>query len=343
MSNHHERRRMAFGWMAFCTLLGLAVLAVAVGGQEWWQWQGIWPSILTNAGTAFLLAALLFVLERRFTGRVIQANRRAVREAAAEVEENLQHRTDDLAARIDDLQAQVDQRLNAEAESQDTVVAGLETPTYDTVREALTEANHLNALSGGTVTVQASPDPAGIRFAFCYGTYVEAGPAALPAGLRLEIEARVPRDPVNTGPGRLIIAEEWRPEDTFTDVASRMTAQLRRNGHWAGPETVDWSLTMRNLRRSLDLAIAARRGDPVPWRLHGPLFQLVGTRWAITEAGIEDERTNDVVLAPSDFPKKPFGPRSVTTSWHPNPPADADLVEWRSVVMLGQERFPLRQ
>jgi hypothetical protein len=47
--------------------MGAALLGVALGGQSWWQWQGVWPGIVVNVGTAFLLAAVLFLFERRFT------------------------------------------------------------------------------------------------------------------------------------------------------------------------------------------------------------------------------------------------------------------------------------
>ena len=172
MSDRQEpRRRLAFGPMLLCTLLGIAVLMVAIRGQAWWGWQGVWPSILTNVGTALLVAAVLFLFERRFTGRVIRANRQAVQEAAAEVEENLQHRTDQLAARIDDLQDQIDERMRARADAQDAVITSLDIPTYATVTAALTEANRLHAFAGDAANVQTSTDPDGIRFAFQWGIH----------------------------------------------------------------------------------------------------------------------------------------------------------------------------
>lgn len=337
-----ERRQIGLGWMVFCTLLGLAVLTVAVKGQRWWQWQGIWPSILTNAGTALLLAAFLFVLERRFTGRVIRANQRAVRQAAAEVEENLQHRTDELAARIDNLQAQVQQRMRAMAETQDATVAAMDRPTYDTVTAALTEANRLSAFGSAGITVQASADPSGIGLYFRWGVRTGAGgcPPGSRLGLQLEIEARLPPGP--TKQGRPYIVEEWRPDDELTDVAARMNARLQKTGEWTNDGTVDWSLTMRNLQRSLDLAITSRRGDTNTWHLNGALFQLVGTDWALTEAGIESRRFDGVVLAEFEFPRR-VGPWGMVNDdgWDPAPPEGADPNEWRTLVQQGRTMFPL--
>ncbi|WP_328613253.1 hypothetical protein OHS18_30885 [Amycolatopsis sp. NBC_00355] len=337
-----ERQRIGLVWMVFCTLLGLSVLYVAVKGQEWWQWQGIWPSILTNAGTALLLAALLFILERRFTGRVIRANRRAVREAAAEVEENLQHRTEELAARIDELQTQVDQRMRAQAESQDAVVADLDAPSYKSVAAALVEANKLEAISNGHVTVQATSDPEGIGFTFKFGTYPDVGANGFRPGLRLEITAVLRHDVLKRGIGVPIIEEEWRPEDQFADVASRMNAQLQRAGYWTGPDTVDWSMVMRNLQRSLELSIASRRGDTLPWRLHGPLIQLIGSDWAITEAGIEARHNSSVIVDEAEFPEKPFGVRRDpdAAKWNPDYPDGPAPPEWPTLVRLGRGCFP---
>jgi hypothetical protein len=106
-----EERRVGTRWLISCTLLGLMVLALAVGGQYWWNWQGIWPAIVTNLGTALILATALFLLEPRFSGRVIRANQRAMKQVTSDIKEDIRQRTDELAARIDDLQGQVDQRV----------------------------------------------------------------------------------------------------------------------------------------------------------------------------------------------------------------------------------------
>jgi exonuclease VII large subunit len=110
------------------------------------------------------------LLERRFIGSVVRASERAVRQAAQQVEEHLQERTDVLAARIDDLQADLRQRIQRRAHEQDAKVAALEeNVSYATVTEALTEANKLAAIDGGHVTVQASRDPNGLALTFRWG------------------------------------------------------------------------------------------------------------------------------------------------------------------------------
>lgn len=188
MSDGERSERTRWVWVAACTFSGVAVLTVAVEGESWWRWQGVWPGILVNLGTTLLLVAILFFLEQRFTGRVVRASERAVQKVTVEVEEHLQRRTDELSARIDDLQSQISRRMEARAQTQDRAVADLETPTYTTVTEALTAANRSGALSGGVVTVQPSSDPAGIGLIFRWGTHTDQG--GNQPGLRLEVEAR---------------------------------------------------------------------------------------------------------------------------------------------------------
>lgn len=98
-----------------CAGVGVVLLWLAVQGQTWWRRSGVWPAIVVNVGMAFLLAAVLFLFERRFTRHVVLAGQQAVQRAAERVEERLQRRTDELTARIDDLQDQVTRRMHARA------------------------------------------------------------------------------------------------------------------------------------------------------------------------------------------------------------------------------------
>lgn len=122
----------------------------------------------------------------------------------------------------------------------------------------------------------------------------------------------------------------------------RINARLQAAGRWpVGDSAIDWSLTMRNLQTSLDLAIASCRGDMRAWHLNGALFELVGTDWALTEAGIENRQSNGVVLAQSDFPRHdgPWG-TPTTDNWNPSTPPGADSREWDRLIKRGLTLFP---
>lgn len=343
----------------------MVFLGVARWEESRGTWKGVTPSIVVNFGTALLLAGVLFLLERRFTSRVVRAGQRAVQEVAEQVEGRLKQRTDELSARVADLQTQVEQRMQARAEEQDRKIGALgDDVSYDTVTTALTEANQLRAIKRGQVTVQAAEDPDGVALIFKwdahrtvydlgvllqgYGDRTKAGtcgdePFGLPGrGPCLEIEARIEADFEFSG-GRPLIEVEWRPDDPPAAVADRLNQQLQREGRWHGPSTLDWTLALHNLQRSLKLAVASRRdGDGAgPWRLHGALHELVGEDWAITEAGIEHRQHNDVILPESDFPQTPNrrSGKPVDT-WPPACPSYANADEWERLLRRGKRLFP---
>jgi hypothetical protein len=301
--------------------MGAALLGVALGGQSWWQWQGVWPGIVVNVGTAFLLAAVLFLFERRFTRRVVRAGTQAIQQAAEQVEERLQRHTDQLTARIDELQQQVDQRMRDRAQEADRKIAALSDDiSYATVTDALTEANQLRAIPWGQVTVQASSDPDGLALVFKWGEASDGQYQWHGIGPELELQARIEADFGLPG-GRPHIATEWRPTDTPADVAERLIRQLQAAGRWQGPDTLDWALALRNLRRSLALTVASRRDGTAagPWQLRGALYELVGEDWAITEAGIENRlKTRSSCRTKNSRPQTGDPGESPWTNGHPS-------------------------
>jgi hypothetical protein len=62
-------------------------------------------------------------------------------------------------------------------------------------------------------------------------------------------------------------------------LAEKLITQLQSASRWDGHGTLDWSLALRNLKRSLDTAISSRRRDQGVWHLRGPLIELVGDDW----------------------------------------------------------------
>ncbi len=306
--------------MVLSVLLGLGILAVAVKGQDWWQWQGIWPSILTNAGTAVLLASALFVLERRFTGRVIRANRRAVREAAAEVEESLQRRTDELAARIDALQQNVDEQAEEQRVWHHGLVAAMDDATFDNVAAALAEAARLNAIDRGTVRAQANVDPRGIWLDFSYGaTFVNSQPVS-------DNVIRITAYPAGSAHPFSLMSEDWRQDDGIVNVTARVRDRLRQNGYNQPNNRPNWSLALRNVQRALDATLP----DDAP--IAGPLRRLVGDL-AVTDRGIE-HLDGRLLIPVADFPAPATSwelhgrDEARSTAWNPARPDGVDEAVW---------------
>lgn len=335
--------RVRWGWVIGCSVVGLLLLAIALKGQVWWKWQGVASSIVVNVGTAFLIAAILFFMERRFTAQVVRAGQRAVAEAAEQVETRLEQQADALSARIDDLQEQIDRRMQDRAREQDRKIVNLrDVASFDTVTEAMTEANRFGAIVWGGVTVPASSDPDGIALTFKWGfdrnKMLTSGPRP-----RLDIIVSIEADYALPAP-RPYIATEWEPGEPPAEVADRLIQALQSQGRWYGPGTLDWPLALRNLHRALELAVTSRRGGETTgsWHLHGALFELIGEDWAITEAGIENRTRGQVVLSESDFPAAQYNPwRKPADKWPPELPEWAPSEEWERVLRHGERRLPV--
>jgi hypothetical protein len=332
-------------WIAGSMIIGLGLNGAALSVEAEWKWTGVVPSILVNVGTAVLLVGVFFLLERRFTRRIVNTSTGAIKQAAQQIGEQLQSRTDALSTRIDDLQRQVDIRMQRRAARGDAKVEALaDDVSYATVTAALTEANELGAIPAGQIIVQASHDIDGARIIFRWAA--DAGPASSTFTIRpprLLLEPRFEADYDAFG-ARPFLGDQWRPEEPVEEVAERIVRDLQRKGRWAGAATVDWTVTMENLQRSLALAIASRRGGSSadPWRLHGALYELIGDNWAITTAGVESRHDNMVILGEAEFPdtrdrRNPFAPEP---EWRPPAPAGISALGWDRLLRHGRRVHP---
>lgn len=333
MDQPPERERIRWGWILLCELCGVVLIGSAFALEAVWNWTGVALSTLVDLGATFALGGVLFFFERRFTARVIQASTRAV----ADVRNEVQAQTEALQGRIDGLQASLEDRLRRRAAQQDEAVAALDQVSFEHITAALEEANRLGALADGSLTVQAAADPDGLALEFRWGVRPQNARVE-PA---LEISARIEPDMDSPGP-RPIIEVEWLPYESPAQVGERLVEQLQQAGDWQGPETLDWGAAMRNFRRSLETAIRSRRRDPGAWALHGPLYELVGDEWAITEAGLECP-PRDYFLPEDQFPEGELGGRSrlsVRNDWRPPCPGWCDEATWDRVLHRGEGRFP---
>lgn len=332
--------------MLGCFVGGGVLTGTAFLVEARWNWQGVSPAVLVNVGAGLGLAGVLFLLERRFTGAVMRASERAAEQVARQVEQRFEARAEELAARLDSLQDQVNQRVRERAAEQDAMISGLaEDVTFDTVTKILTEANGLRAIDNGTVTVQASKDPDGIGLVFRWGMIVNDDRRA--PGPHLDIEARIEPDLDKLG-GRPVIRVEWRPGEPAADVGHRLVDELMRAGRWQGDGTLDWELALRNLQRSIDVAISSRRRDPDAWHLNGAVIELVGQDWVISTAGLECP-SRGYLLRHGDFPQEQHPSFGVMAramgaenahEWQPDRPEWADPDEWARLVRRGRREFP---
>jgi hypothetical protein len=335
-----SRTAVRWGWVTGCFAGGGALVGLAFLVEARWHWQGVSTSVLVQLGASLGLAGVLFLLERRFTRRVERASERAAKHAAEQVETRMQERTDRLAARLDELQSDVMKRVRRRAEEQDATIAALrDDVSYETVTTALTEANRLNAIHDGQVTVQASYNPDGLILTFSWVEDTDIN-SERSSGPHLDVD----------GAG---VNVEWRPGEPGGEVGHRLVEELQRAGRWDGETTLDWGVTLRNLQASLDLAISSIRRDRYAWHLHGPLIELVSPTWVLTTAGVE-HLGRGLMVPEADFPEQI--PRVIANSsptarqraeeartWCPEAPNAVDPAEWERVISHGRSVFPRRR
>jgi hypothetical protein len=332
-----KREKVRWGLLAGCFAGGAALIGCAFAVEATWGWQGVTVSVLSNLGVALALAGVLFLLERRFTVRVGEVTERAARRAAETVETRMQERTDQLAARLDEIQADVMQRMRQRTDEQDAKLAAIrENVSYETITTAMTEANRLVAIHEGSVTVPASRRLGGLALTFSWGEDCDIN------SLRL--------DGPHLGISAGAVEVEWRRNDWAAEVGYRLVEELQRAGAWDGESALDWGLALRNLQRSLEIAISSRRRDRHRWHLSGPLIEMATPTWALTTAGVE-HLGQGLLFPENNFPEpiprelEDFNAaaRQMADSdreWCPDPPATVDPAEWAHVIERGKRVFP---
>jgi hypothetical protein len=107
-------------------------------------------------------------------------------------------------------------------------------------------------------------------------------------------------------------------------------------------------MALRNLQRSLDIAIRSRRKDDGDFLIHGALFELVGEEWAISEAGLECP-TRGYLVSETDFMDEPPPlplPSPNRAAYEQCQPQRPDWVEgglWQILVARAKPHFPIRR
>lgn len=327
-----------WGWFHGCVAAGLLLVGGALFGEAQWDWEGVVPTALVDAGVALGLAGVLVLLGQRFTGTVVRESQHAARETAEEIGARFEQRASGLSARIDQLQTEVTGRLRERTERQNAKIEALEDNlSYRTVAEAMTEANKLQAIHKGQLTVPAARQLDVLALTFSWGADDDRHRSPGPH-LDIAAERRGGSDP---------IVVEWMPNADAVDVAEELVHELQAAGIWEGEGTLDWPLTLSNLKHGLDLAISARRRDPGRWTLNGTLIEVIDDNWVLTDAGPEcPER--DYVLSQGKFPPPP----NFLTGNTRRPPGDPALLqppewatqeEWERVIRRAHRIFPIRR
>jgi hypothetical protein len=204
--------------------------------------------------------------------------------------------------------------------------------SYESVAAALNEAIASGAISEGSRMI-------------CPGFRVRIGHPL--DGLRLTFEFGYGSE--SRGPILRKVAT-WSPRETDTDfvaewlpnVSAAVVFDSLRRAHteaWLSEEEFDVSFALRNLFQSLEISTQARRGQrPRP---RNRVIEIVGDRWAFTEAGLES-LTNDFALSHLRFPKRWYNQDGVDPDKYKRPrtPPSVDKKDWRALMLVAERIYP---
>ena len=324
--------RIRWRWVLVCFGVGLLLTLAPFVLEDRWGWTGVAPSTMTNLGTAFLLAAVLFFLERKFVTTV----RRAAGQAVAGVANELRQTTADLRTSIDELQAAAAQRAADAATEQDAAVARLgDDVSFETLTGALSEAYDMRALDGDSVTVLAGASLAAPRFMVSWLRYEDdLGVGTGEALVFRYVPARKP-NPGRTGTP--VVRRRWMPSTSAADFGAELIREMQKNGFGPEAKQFDYGTLFANLRAALADALAARRDES--W-FNGSLIEYANP-WAVTSVGLE-HRLHGVVLQADAFPPASGSKAADAPKRTPRPaaPAWADQGDFDWVYEWAQAYFP---
>lgn len=325
-------------------LVGAILIGSAFWLEHYHAWIGVSIATLISVGTAFLLAGALFFLERGFLTSVERiASRTATEVADARIDE----RVEEVDIRLDQLDQRMSEVFEERRRSHDAAIDAMNHPTFESVAGALAVANGLDALAYGHVTVQASHDLSELGLECSWGRDLGDGRFGEAPRDQLMFRAHIYADE-RKGGSQWVYEVTWEPTESVEQVGLRLREQLESRGSWKGEETLDWPMALRNLQKSLAVAVRSRRRDSDEWVTEGALFELVDEEWAITDAGLECPLHN-FILRETEFPDRNplYGmvnrTREPESPYRPPRPDWTDQGLWDELLRRGGKHFPIQK
>lgn len=299
------RESFNWGWVLGTVGVGGALIALGIIGDLRWEWEPIISGTLTSVGATFLLAFVIFVMERRFTRTV---TRRVEESTRAIVNEQ----TRVLSSRLGDLEAQLDERREAaRAVHTEVIQAIVDDVSYDSITAGLQECQGSGAIGHG-ITVSASEDDPQLLVTIRWAPNIVSNGRGRfePDGSGDHLTLTVVTDRRDGEIGAPVAETEWLPGLHPVDVADRMDTTLRQIGRLK--EAKAWNLphAVSSLVSALSLAMADQHAERGSERLRGQLLEALPGGWAITTEVLQNVDTG-IQLTPADLGLRPGPQQSI--------------------------------
>lgn len=275
-----------WGWVLGTVGVGGALIALGIVGDLEWDWEPVVTGTLTSVGATFLLAFVIFVMERRFTRtvtrRVEESTRSIVREETRALTNRLGDLEDDLKQRREETRTTQDQYIDAITED----------ISYETLSAALQEADRVGAIQDG-LTVSGSPVTPSTLTTFSWVTrqLTRGDGFVLDDGTVHHLNVRVV---VQQYPGEIALPwydRDWEQGEGAVEVAEALDERLRNDGRLTEAKTFDFVFAVRNLQAGLRLALDDQHAAPGGERLRGRLCEVLQNGWVVTTEGVQNVET----------------------------------------------------
>jgi hypothetical protein len=248
------------------TLTGVALVAAG------WIIQGAEyvPGLLLQVGSSLVLLVPLLLLGRLLERRVRRTEQHT--EAIVSGLDDVQAQVNATARRLDAMSDITRERIRDERAADEATLRAAETdPTYERILTLLRRARDLQAISANGLRVAIRGSQRRVR--------LEPGEALEtpqePPSLRLVIEEE---------DGRPLRRVSWYRAEPTEEMTRRVARHVHDLSGDSGDTTFDASELLRQLLRSLRLAIETHNGT----RPHdlGSLVEVVNEQWAVADEGV---------------------------------------------------------
>ncbi|MEG9227628.1 hypothetical protein [Aeromicrobium sp. Sec7.5] len=283
--------KVRWGAMAIVAVVGFGVSASpfvlsAKFGDQFGTQQSLLATALLNVGTAVMLVAVAFLLERVLEKRVKSVARTSAQEVVETRTKDLERANSNLGVRLDALQAQLESQVAATDAHRFAESSRLASDvSFENVAKALEHANSLGALAGGVVVVPASEQIDGPRVGFSWGPQMaddeEAGILHGQPRMRLTYVVEEKR-PEHTGTP--VVEVDWHADTPAAEAVAALVVEMRRRGFGAEAGSIGAPM-FQHLSIAIQEAMAGRAALPGFW-VRGEMYEWVWDGWAVTDRGL---------------------------------------------------------
>lgn len=272
-------------FVAFTVLLGVVLILVGWFTDIVWCWEAIITGTFTSVGAAFLLAYVIFRMERAFAAQIA----RQVDETTRAIVES---ETTRLSTRIDQLSGRIGGQRQATEQKQSSVIDDISGDvSHDTISAALQEAKRVGAIGQAIIVPGSARDPK-IQAGFSWGPRIINArpnrPEGEPDGTGDHLDVEVVLTPGDGVFGQRVFHVEWAPSATGESVAAYLEEQIRSGGRQRDAKGFDLTYAVTQLQGALRIAIADQQAAAGAERLRGALKEVITGGWMITSEGLQN-------------------------------------------------------